>query len=131
MSRYRPNTNNKYNNRYTTNTTKATNTTTSATTTYTLEEIKSWKNVHIKAKYATTTDKRNEFEQYIRYLAIRFPCGKCRTHIGVYIRENPIPKILTDKTIYKWAWSFHNSVNQRLGKPIVSWEKSLEFYKDL
>ena len=136
-NRYRPTINNRYNTNRINRTNKNANNTNDTNKdkddfiNYTPQQIRSWKTVHTKAKYAVTKEKRDKFERYVRFLAIRFPCGKCRNHIGVYLRQNPIPKVLGDKTIYRWAWDFHNSVNKRLGKSVVSWEQSLKFYEDL
>ena len=29
---------------------------------------------------------------------------------------------------FKWSWIFHNAVNSRLEKPIISWETALSMY---
>jgi hypothetical protein len=33
-----------------------------------------------------------------------------------------------DVGLFKWAWLFHNAVNQRLKKPIVSWSEAKRMY---
>ena len=102
---------------------------------YPSSELRSWMTIHKKAKYATTPELRNEFESYIKYLGQHYPCGKCRPHIKSYLRSYPVPTVPTNNPdndiIYRWAWNFHNTVNQRLKKATYSWESAKKLYNDL
>lgn len=93
----------------------------------TSDELRSWDNIHIRARNAITDDLRKEFENYIEYLTYTFPCPKCRPHIKSYLSSHSIKrqsKVENGKNvgIAKWSWEFHNDVNKRLKKPIMSWD---------
>lgn len=101
-------------------------------------ELKSWMIIHTKAKYAVTKELRDEFVEYIKYLGVHYPCGKCRPHIKSYFNSCPIPDVnnndvndIDNNTIYKWAWNFHNTVNVRLAKPVYTWESAKRLYNTL
>ena len=46
----------------------------------------------------------------------RLPCGGCKRETRTYTAVNPIP-FGDDAACAAWAVTFHNAVNQRLGKP--------------
>lgn len=94
-------------------------------------ELKDWKIIHTEAKHATTEEKKLEFYRYIKYLSTNFPCQKCRRHIKTYLVDNILPRTYDNKEIYLWAWKFHNSVNRRLRKPIMSLDDVLKMYETL
>jgi hypothetical protein len=98
---------------------------------YTRAELKSWKTMHIEAKLVTNQDQRQRFVDYIKYLYMNFPCGRCRNDIKRYMDRNQIPEVTDDKTIFEWSWKFHNDLNKKLNKPIMSWELALELYEKL
>ena len=54
-------------------------------------------------------------------------CLHCKKEFLLYIRDNP-PENAED--LYEWLWKFHNIVNRRLGKKLVSLEESRAYYMD-
>jgi hypothetical protein len=44
-------------------------------------------------------------------------CKKCVRHYYKFMEENPIPR---NGGLFTWTVQLHNSVNEKLGKPIVS-----------
>ena len=103
---------------------------------YTSKQLRSWEVIHMKAKEATTDESKQKFLEYIEYLGKNFPCSKCSPHIRKYLKANPLKlfggKFIeefengVDVSISLWSWKFHNDVNKRLHRRIMSWEK----YKD-
>ena len=94
-----------------------------------------WYSIHLKAKHATTFEKKQEFVEYMEQLSREFPCMECRNHIKEYLDNNPfdiffqmINKQQQDIGMFKWSWLFHNAVNTRLGKPYVDWETAWGMY---
>ena len=57
------------------------------------------------------------------------PCIECRVHAYAYAEQFP-PKFDNSHTLQIWFWRFHNYVNRRLGKKIISSEQYQELYKD-
>ena len=98
-------------------------------------ELRSWDKIHQMAVNATTDDLVKDFTEYIEYLGNNFPCPKCRPHIQQRLREYPISNYYGTKDkngkeigVAKWSWEFHNAVNQRLKKNIVTWETFVSKY---
>lgn len=94
-----------------------------------------WVIIHIKAKHATTDQRKSEFIDFMYLLSVEFPCGKCRDHIQEYLSTHPFDAYMNlrnekdeDIGMFKWAWMFHNTVNLRLHKPFIDWETALEMY---
>jgi len=64
----------------------------------------------------------------------RFPCSVCRGHIEEYLAANPIDTAcLTrygmDCSFFRWTWRYHNVVNNRKGKPLLTYEEAYSLYK--
>lgn len=57
------------------------------------------------------------------------PCPECRLHAIQYAREYPPDFSGTDR-FQTWAWRFHNAVNHRLGKPLLSAEEYRQAYAE-
>lgn len=71
----------------------------------------------------------------IKLLASHFDCAVCRSHMQKYILNDPPQKLKEqlddegrDIRYAKWGWIFHNVVNERLGKPIMDWNKFKRIY---
>ena len=68
-----------------------------------------------KPTYQYASETYDKIENFIESL----PCPNCKMHATRYIQQNPIN--LTDNKHFQiWVWKFHNSVNQRTGKPQFS-----------
>ena len=55
------------------------------------------------------------------------PCPECRDHSLEYSRAHP-PLFSSSAAYQAWAWRFHNAVNYRLRKPLMSRAEYLERY---
>lgn len=96
-----------------------------------------WFSIHLKAKNATTHRRKEDFIEYMNMLSEEFPCIKCRKHIQAYLKENSFDNFynMTDEDdedigLFKWTWIFHNTVNNRLGKPYIDWETAWSMYDE-
>ena len=56
------------------------------------------------------------------------PCVTCRAHAYAYTQKFP-PIFNNSNTFQTWAWIFHNNVNSRLGKSIISIDEYQKIYK--
>jgi len=52
-------------------------------------------------------------------------CKTCIRHYYKFIDENPIPR---NGGLFTWTVQLHNSVNERLGKPIVSVDEAYNIW---
>jgi hypothetical protein len=85
-----------------------------------------WKLLHAMADLSNRRDVYLLWNQVLRATATILPCELCRVHMNEYIRAHPFvlknwmalsPQIIREN-IRRWINDFHNSVNERLGKPI-------------
>ncbi len=54
-------------------------------------------------------------------------CDKCRPTVVNYLSRNSYEdKLSTKYDVVKYIFDFHNFINQKLDKPIFSWEEFLE-----
>ena len=58
------------------------------------------------------------------------PCWECQRHATQFVRSYP-PDTRSTHTLQRWAWNFHNAVNLRLGKPLVSFSGYQRIYARL
>lgn len=96
-----------------------------------------WKYFHTRAKNATTDKKIHEFIEDLNELRTTFPCKTCQKHINEYFDRHPISLFInkTDEKgnrigMFEYMWLFHNEVNKRLNKPIVSFSDAIEMHSD-
>lgn len=57
------------------------------------------------------------------------PCDNCCEHGLSYLISHP-PDLANSESLQRWVCEFHNSVNTRLKKPIVSYEEYRGLYAD-
>lgn len=80
-----------------------------------------------------TDAEKQQYYQFFQALQYVLPCDSCRKHYGKGITQTyPIQPALKNRdTLSRWLVMFHNVVNQRLGKPIVSYESVKHKYETL
>ena len=76
-----------------------------------------WRTLHI----LTITTHLALAPEVITTLCMALPCPSCSSHASAYLKTHPINSNSRDELI-DWGITFHNSVNARLGKPILSLE---------
>lgn len=83
-----------------------------------------WKELH---SYIFTTKEAAEVFFSVWQLKIpSFGCS-CREHWSKIVAEFP-PDFSSECAFFKWGVDAHNKVNERLGKPIFSYEEALVMY---
>ena len=70
-----------------------------------------------------TDDDKTHVISFIDNLSKVLPCFHCRQHFQDYIKNNTV-RCTTQKDIATWVWEFHNVVNKRTNKPIISFENA-------
>jgi hypothetical protein len=95
-----------------------------------------WYCIHTNAKDAKTESAKQKFKDFIENTIISLPCATCIQHATEYYQSHPLNDVWNlkengqDIGMFRWAWQFHNTVNQRLKKPTVSWENAKMLYSD-
>lgn len=89
-----------------------------------------WFTIHSEAKEATSIREQRTYCALIRRLQRNFPCSICRKEFGAYLEKYPPEDMVQNHEFAMFTWSvdFHNRVNERLGKHILSWEECTSLY---
>lgn len=69
-----------------------------------------------------TKQDQDEIYSWVYLTLRRLPCHVCRQHAVDLFNENPID-LRTQNTAQIWWCQFHNKVNEKLGKPQLSFEE--------
>lgn len=93
-----------------------------------------WFVMHVVALDATTIAKKRSFCNMIDTVVPKIQCTKCKGHATEHVKKYPPrkSKVYTrhgrDVSMFRWSWVFHNSVNVRLGKSIMSFQEAYDTY---
>jgi hypothetical protein len=83
-----------------------------------------WNWLHLTAinysQNPSPEDKKIIVDRITKFI-YRLPCADCQLHAIKYLRENPI-NVVNSNELQHWAWRFHNFVNFRLNKPLMSFK---------
>lgn len=99
-----------------------------------------WNIIHKRAFKARTRAEQLAFIQLMKDTCHDFPCFTCRGHCTEYIKNHPLEEylgVLVDINgqrlplgLFVWTWKFHNAVNARISKPIMTWETAYNLYSE-
>ncbi len=99
-----------------------------------------WNRLHSKSFKATTHNEQLKFIEYVKEVRDTFPCPVCKNHFTEYLKNHPIEEYLNvyvdvngekkQLGLFVWTWKFHNAVNARLNKPIMSWDTCYNLYSE-
>ncbi len=84
-----------------------------------------WTTMHIVTLGYSHTPSEQEKEgvrQFFESLTIVIPCPICREHYGTFLKASP-PATESRDTLIFWLFTLHNRVNEKLGKPAISFEQ--------
>lgn len=84
-----------------------------------------WHWLHVKAiNYPECPSKIEQIAMFAQFWAFiqKLPCPECQQHATAYARSYP-PDFSGSSGFQTWAWRFHNAVNNRLGKPLMTSEE--------
>ena len=99
-----------------------------------------WNMIHKRAFKARSISEQKDFIKFMNETCNEFPCTVCRGHCQEYIKNNPLTDYLDTSIdidgvsmklgMFLWSWKFHNAVNHRLSKPVMSWDTAYNLYSD-
>jgi hypothetical protein len=77
-------------------------------------------------KNPTEIDKQH-YREYITALQFALPCSKCRRHMTEHLKKYPLTNdVMSSRTnLVKWGIDFHNIVNDRTDKPMLSYPEAM------
>ena len=94
-----------------------------------------WHTIHTLALYATNESLKNAFVLTMDSLAKNFACEICKPDFNKFINQHPFKNYWNLKQkneeigLFKWTWELHNTINQKLGKPILSFDDAYNMTK--
>ena len=74
-----------------------------------------------------TPEQVDAFHKLLDALKVLIPCPECRNHYCEYLGGSPAPTNC-GQNLREWLVNFHNDVNVRLGKPVVSLAEAEKLY---
>ena len=98
-----------------------------------------WIVLHKRSFDAVTEKEQKAYIELVESICYNFGCSVCRGHCTEYIKNHPLEDYLNVEIIlsdgskkvlgmFLWTWKFHNAVNARLKKPIMSWDTAYNLY---
>ena len=100
-----------------------------------------WNVIHRYAFKSRTHERQLAFIEFMKDVCQGFPCTICKTHCTEYIKNHPMEEyldILVDINgekiaigLFVWSWKFHNAVNVRIKKPVMSWNTAYNIYSEV
>lgn len=88
-----------------------------------------WTMIHKKAIKADNYKRKKKFIKLIKNIHDSIECSECKGHMRKYIEEEPLINYLDfENGLFVWSWKFHNEVNKRLKKDLITYKDAYEIY---
>lgn len=98
-----------------------------------------WDLIHKISMDASDSSRETQFVKFMNNVCQNLSCKKCNLHCTEYITKNPMDEYLgkfvkvkkgnkKPPGLFVWGWKFHNSVNSKLNKPIMTWDTAYNMY---
>lgn len=88
-------------------------------------------NASINYPIKASLTEKERMKGFILGIPVTLPCEKCKPHAQAYIMKNTeFLDIICDgrNNLFKFFVDFHNTVNYRLGKPILTYDQAYKLY---
>jgi len=76
---------------------------------------------------------KERMKYFILGIPVMIPCAKCREDATAYIEKfkDSLDDICSSRLkLFEFFFTFHNVVNKKLNKPIISYEEAIKLYSD-
>ena len=95
-----------------------------------------WLTLHAEALEADQTGQTSNYLQTLNNILNYLPCKECKIHANDYVNKYPPNQWISFRRghpsqLFEWSWRFHNTVNQRLGKPLITLNQAREIFSKL
>ena len=80
-----------------------------------------WQVIHM---YCFLAKKKKDVINLLHAFAKALPCVHCSNHMMQYLKRYPPQEL----NLFKWSVDFHNNVNARTNKPMLTYEEAKEVY---
>lgn len=93
-----------------------------------------WQLLHcmaLKVKETITLPQLQELKHMIERIVSNLPCPICSGHATSYFKTNHFQRIQTIQQLQLFLFLFHNSVNVRIKKPLITYDEHLLIYRPM
>jgi len=93
-----------------------------------------WRLLHclsVKAKDTMTPPQLNDLKTILERIVSNLPCPLCSTHAKSYFKLNKFNTIITLNQLRYFMFVFHNNVNSRINKPLITYEEHNILYQNM
>ena len=93
-----------------------------------------WQLLHcmvIKAKDIMTLSQINDLKTIIERVVSNLPCPLCSGHALAFFKKNHFQRVNTLDKLRYFLFDFHNNVNKRLEKTLITYEEHHLLYKNM
>ncbi len=93
-----------------------------------------WQLLHcmaLKLKETATLSQIQEMKKLIERMIANLPCPICSGHAIQYFKQNHFVRVNTLQQLQQFIFLFHNNVNTRLSKPLLTYEEHLLIYQSM
>jgi hypothetical protein len=85
----------------------------------------------LKAKDTMTPPQLEEMKVILERIVTNLPCPMCSGHALSYFKLRQFKRIQTLQQLREFLFHFHNNVNQRIKKPVITYEQHLLIYESM
>lgn len=90
-----------------------------------------WYYMHSVAKICQNAEDQQFFSKWLVFLLMFLTCPKCKGHALSYLSDHPfVVKPNDPRNAFRYTVDFHNTVNKRLGKPVMLESTAWDLYTD-
>lgn len=93
-----------------------------------------WRLLHclsVKAKDTMTPPQIKELKTIIERIVSNLPCPMCSSHAKSYFKLNKFASVVTLEQLRYFLFVFHNNVNTRINKPLITYEEHNLIYQNM
>jgi hypothetical protein len=90
-----------------------------------------WNLIHtmvLKVKDTINSNQLSELKNIILRILHNLPCPYCTSHAISYIKQSNYKVINNINDLRIFIFQFHNAVNKRLNKPLITYEEHAQLY---
>jgi hypothetical protein len=84
--------------------------------------------VSAKIKISEFENNKNDILNFIYLVITNLPCSICSKHAIKYLNNNNFSNIKDKNELILFLFTFHNSINTRLNKPLKTWDFIDRYY---
>ncbi len=75
---------------------------------------------------------KDNYKNFFNLLSVMLPCVYCRDSYRIYIKYFKIEDFYNSRIgLCFWLYTLHNIVNEKIGKPLITFNKCIKIYENM